>query len=104
MTVPQLDVRLSILGLSPASGDTREFDMLKLTAFGRARLLTSRASVAGNRLSRSFALPIPGNSQIPATTPRQGITIFRPLRNDDRAVAGPDGAGVQAVDVRGRYV
>jgi len=41
----------------------REFETLKSTVFGRARLLPSRALMPRNRLSRSFALPIPGHPQ-----------------------------------------
>jgi len=40
----------------------RELDMLESMVFGRARLLPSRVD-PGNRLSGSFALPLPGHAQ-----------------------------------------
>jgi len=42
----------------------REFETVESTAFGKARLLPSRALVPRNRLRRSFALPIPGHPQV----------------------------------------
>jgi len=42
----------------------REFQTLESTVFGRARLLPSHALVPRIRLSRSFALPIPGHPHI----------------------------------------
>ncbi len=40
----------------------REFDILESKVIGRARLLPSQVLVPKIRLSRSFALPIPGHS------------------------------------------
>ncbi len=42
----------------------RKYEPLKSTVFGRARLLPSRVSVSGFRLSRSFALPFLGHLYI----------------------------------------
>ena len=41
-----------------------EFATLRGAAFGRAKLLLSRTSGTDTRLSRSFALPIPGHHHV----------------------------------------
>ncbi len=52
----------------------REFETLEPTVFGRARLPPSRALVRRIRLSRTFALPIPGHPHLPICRDYQSPT------------------------------